>query len=123
MNCFSSGSSLFAKVFVSRYQEQPNCDNILYISYCSIRYMCSLLCSETLDAIYQYLQELADKMLINIYGLYSCNSYILLFTNKTYIMLTVVPTESDSEALFCLQLLSKTLTPLELTGIDRSLVH
>ena len=39
---------------------------------------------------------------------------------------TVVPTKSDSDVIFCLQLLSKTLTctpPLELTRIDRSLVY
>ena len=34
---------------------------------------------------------------------------------------TVVPTKSDSDEIFCLQLLSK--TPLELTRIERSLVY
>ena len=48
--------------------------------------MGSLLCSEIIDKIYQYLQECADKMLLNIYGLNTCNSYILLFTNKAYNM-------------------------------------
>ena len=38
---------------------------------------------------------------------------------------TVVPTKRDSDEIFCLQLLSKTLTciPLELTRIDRSLEY
>ena len=38
---------------------------------------------------------------------------------------TVVPTKSDSDVIFCLQMLSKTFlyTPLKLTRIDRSLVY
>ena len=39
--------------------------------------------------------------------------------------LTVLPAKSDSDMVFCLQLLSKTnlYTPLELTRMDRSLVY
>ena len=38
---------------------------------------------------------------------------------------TVVLTKSDSDVIFCLQVLTKTLscTPLDLTRIDRSLVY
>ena len=38
---------------------------------------------------------------------------------------TVVPTKSDSDVIFCLQVLTKTLscTQLDLTRIERSLVY
>ena len=47
--------------------------------------------------------------------------------SKELSYLTVVPTQSDSDVIFCLQLLSikniNLYTPLELTRIDRSLVY
>ena len=36
---------------------------------------------------------------------------------------TVLPAKSDSDVIFCLQLLSNLYTPLELTRIDRSLLY
>ena len=43
----------------------------------------------------------------------------------SFSVFTVAPTKSDSDVIFCLQLLSKTLTctPLDLTRIDGSLVY
>ena len=50
-----------------------------------------------------------------------------MFTSRIYIALrTVVPTKSDSDVIFCLQLLRKITnlyTPLDLARIDRSLVY
>ena len=41
-----------------------------------------------------------------------------------YLVITVLPAMSDSDVIFCLQLLSKTLTcTLDLTRIDRSLAY
>ena len=49
------------------------------------------------------------------------STFVICYRKSTIVILTVLPTKSDSDVIFCLHI--NLNTPLELTRIDRSLVY